>query len=88
MAKRKIKRVAKKIAKKVATKKVAAKKAVKKTSALGDFAKALMAGRVTVVDLTAPLGPSTPVIQLPPGMGNNTPKVEVHKLSAYDGDGP
>ena len=82
------KKAAKKIAKKPAAK--AVKPAVKKKapSALMAFAKALASGKVTVVDLTAPLGPNTPVIQLPPGMGNNTPKVEVHALSKYNSDGP
>ena len=33
---------------------------------LADLASALLSGTVRVVDLTAPLGPETPVIQLPP----------------------
>jgi hypothetical protein len=36
------------------------------TSALTALVADLAAGRVTVVDLTQPLGPTTPVIGLPP----------------------
>jgi isatin hydrolase len=55
---------------------------------LSDFATALICGTVKVVDLTAPLGPQTPVIYLPPHIGKNTPPVKVHKISHYDEDGP
>ena len=33
--------------------------------ALADFAAALLSGSVKIVDLTAPLGPNTPVLYLP-----------------------
>ena len=56
--------------------------------ALADLASALLSGTVRVVDLTAPLGPETPVIQLPPQMFKNTPPVKVHPISHYDSDGP
>ena len=36
------------------------------TQVLSDFASALASGAVEVVDLTAPLGPETPLIKLPP----------------------
>ena len=55
---------------------------------LADFATALISGAVRVVDLSAPLGPQTPVIFLPPEIGKSTPPVKVHKISHYDADGP
>ena len=55
---------------------------------LADLASALLTGSVRVVDLSAPLGPETPVIQLPPQIGKNTPPVKVHSISHYDADGP
>ena len=41
---------------------------------LADLASALVSGSVRVVDLSAPLGPNTPVIYLPPNIGKNTPR--------------
>ncbi len=55
---------------------------------LTDLASALLSGSVRVVDLSAPLGPDTPVIFLPPEIAKNTPPVKVHKISKYDSDGP
>jgi hypothetical protein len=55
---------------------------------LETLAKALLSGEVKVVDLSAPLGPDTPLIKLPPEIGKNTPKIEVHTISSYDKDGP
>lgn len=55
---------------------------------LADLAAALLAGSVRVVDLSAPLGPDTPVLYLPPNVGKNTPPVKVHSISKYDADGP
>ena len=55
---------------------------------LADLASALLSGAVRVVDLSAPLGPETPVIYLPPSVGKNTPPVKVHSISKYDSDGP
>ncbi len=57
-------------------------------TALADFATDLAAGRIRVVDLSGPLGPETPILQLPPDFAKNTPKVEIHKISEYDADGP
>ncbi len=77
-------------AKKTAAKKVArkpARKMARKTS-LTDVAAALLSGRVKVIDLTATLGPDTPLIKLPPQIGLNTPKIEVHEISHYDQNGP
>jgi kynurenine formamidase len=58
------------------------------TQVLSDFASALASGAIEVVDLTAPLGPETPVIKLPPQIGKSTPAVEIHPISHYDKDGP
>ena len=58
------------------------------TQVLSDFASALASGAVEVVDLTAPLGPETPLIKLPPQIGKNTPPIEIHAISHYDKDGP
>ncbi len=55
---------------------------------LDTLAKALLSGEVKVVDLSAPLGPDTPLIKLPPEIGKNTPKIEVHTISHYDKNGP
>ncbi len=58
------------------------------TQVLSDLASALASGAVEVVDLTAPLGPQTPLIKLPPEIGKNTPAIEIHAISHYDKDGP
>lgn len=55
---------------------------------LAHLAAGLVSGAIEVVDLSAPLGPDTPVLYLPPEIGKNTPKVEVHPISHYDADGP
>jgi kynurenine formamidase len=55
---------------------------------LSDFAAGLLSGSIKVVDLTAPLGPNTPVLYLPPQIGKNTPAVKVHEISHYDQNGP
>jgi kynurenine formamidase len=47
----------------------------------------LAAGRLRVVDLTQPLGPSTAVIGLPP-MFTASPGVTITELSRYDSGGP
>ena len=58
------------------------------SAALTELASALLSGSVKVVDLTAPLGPETPVIKLPPDFAVNTPEVKVHNISQYDKNGP
>ena len=58
------------------------------TQLLGQLASALASGAVEVVDLSAPLGPHTPLIKLPPEIGKNTPPIEIHAISHYDKDGP
>lgn len=55
--------------------------------ALSAVANALAAGDIQIVDLTASLGPDTPVIQLPPQF-SETPSFKMNRLSNYDGDGP
>jgi kynurenine formamidase len=57
-------------------------------STLSALAEGLLSGRIEVVDLTGPLGPETPIIKLPPEIAVDTPKVEIHKISAYDQAGP
>jgi kynurenine formamidase len=47
----------------------------------------LNAGRLTIVDLTQPLGPATPVIELPP-MFAASPGVSIDVISRYDSAGP
>lgn len=53
------------------------------TSLLGDLAS----GRVSVIDLTAPLSERTPIIQLPPPFAN-TAGFSLQEISRYDADGP
>ena len=57
-------------------------------SALSGLGAKLLSGEVEVVDCTGVLGPNTPILQLPPDFAKNTPKVEIHKISEYDADGP
>lgn len=47
----------------------------------------LEAGTVKVVDLTQPLGPDTPVLDLPPPF-SNSPPVSFETISHYDDRGP
>lgn len=54
---------------------------------LGDMALALASGSIRVVDLTQPLEPKTPVLQLPPQFVQNPP-FEIEVLSEYDERGP
>ena len=55
---------------------------------LSALAGMLASGGVEVVDCSSVLGPDTPILQLPPDFAKNTPKVEIHKISEYDNDGP
>ena len=54
---------------------------------LMQFARALSTGAVRVIDLTQPLEPSTPIIQLPPEMGASWP-FRIEEISKYDSRGP
>jgi kynurenine formamidase len=56
-------------------------------SILQQLVAELDAGRVKVVDLTQPLGPETPVIELPPIFASS-PGVTMETLSRYDDKGP
>jgi len=55
---------------------------------LSQLATQLVGGQVEVVDLTAPLGPDTPLLKLPPDFAVDTPKIEIHTISEYDKNGP
>lgn len=57
------------------------------TSVLTDLVAALNRGALRVVDLTQPLGPSTPVIGLPPIFAAS-PGVTIEAISRYDEQGP
>jgi kynurenine formamidase len=56
-------------------------------SVLAQFVAALASGRLRVVDLTAPLAPDTPVIDLPPQFAPS-PGLSVREISRYDERGP
>jgi isatin hydrolase len=56
-------------------------------SSLAALVADLAAGRITVVDLTQPLGPDTPVIGLPPIFAPS-PGVSIDVISRYDDKGP
>ena len=56
-------------------------------STLASLVADLAAGRITVVDLSQPLGPDTPVIGLPP-MFAASPGVSIEVISRYDDNGP
>jgi kynurenine formamidase len=54
---------------------------------LTDLQAELAAGRVDIVDLTAPLSERTPVLQLPPPFAN-TQRFGLREISNYDDRGP
>src|SRR5579885_749316 len=54
---------------------------------LSRFIQALASGSIRVVDLTQPLEPSTPVIQLPPEFSKSWP-FRIEEISKYDSRGP
>jgi kynurenine formamidase len=54
---------------------------------LSRFMQALVTGAIRVVDLSQPLDPSTPVIQLPPDFGPSWP-FRLEEISHYDSRGP
>jgi kynurenine formamidase len=57
------------------------------TASLQDFASAISAGSIRVVDLTQTLGAATPIIDLPPEFGQ-TSRFERREISRYDENGP
>src|SRR5215831_15263867 len=54
---------------------------------LSQLIEELNSGRLKVIDLTSPLGPDTPVIDLPP-MFAPSPGVTLTEISRYDSKGP
>ncbi|MFG1927024.1 cyclase family protein [Cryptosporangium sp. NPDC048952] len=56
-------------------------------SVLSALVAALGSADVAVVDLTAPLSPSTPILQLPPPFANTIP-LSLEAVSAFDDAGP
>jgi kynurenine formamidase len=56
-------------------------------SVLHDLLGALNSGRIEIVDLTAPLRPSTPLLQLPEPFLNTIP-FRLEEISRYDDRGP
>ncbi|MET7394342.1 cyclase family protein [Dactylosporangium sp. NPDC005572] len=54
---------------------------------LSDLVKALSSGAIEVVDLTAPLSPSTPILTLPEQFGQ-TWRFSLDEISRYDERGP
>jgi kynurenine formamidase len=56
-------------------------------SALSGFMAAVSSGAITVVDLTAPLSRDTPILELPPELGQ-TQRFELEEISRYDDRGP
>jgi kynurenine formamidase len=57
------------------------------SSVLASLVAELAAGRVSVIDLTQPLGPDTPIIGLPPIFASS-PGVSLEVISRYDDKGP
>jgi kynurenine formamidase len=57
------------------------------SSLLSQLVAALDSGQLKVVDLTTPLGPDTPVIDLPP-MFAPSPGLTLTEISRYDSHGP
>src|ERR1700719_3501989 len=57
------------------------------TQPLAELAGAIIAGRIRVVDLTAPLESSTQTIQLPPPFAPSKP-FSLEEISRYDERGP
>jgi kynurenine formamidase len=54
---------------------------------LDQLTAAIRSARIEVIDLTARLEPSTPIIQLPPPFGNTVP-FSMQEISRYDERGP
>src|SRR5262245_28568313 len=54
---------------------------------LTDLIGALAAGSIVAIDLTAPLAEQTPLLELPPELGQ-TARFELEEISRYDARGP
>ncbi len=57
-------------------------------SLLENLGAMLLSGNVEVVDCSGTLGPDTPLLKLPPDFAKDTPKIEIHRISEYDQNGP
>ncbi len=57
------------------------------SSLLSQVLAALDSGQLKIIDLTTPLGPDTPVIDLPP-MFAPSPGLTLTEISRYDSRGP
>ncbi len=55
---------------------------------VGQLGRMILSGGIEVVDCSGVLGPDTPLLKLPPDFAKDTPKIEIHKISEYDQDGP
>src|ERR1044072_2999631 len=55
---------------------------------LGELAGQLLSGGIEVVDLSAVLGPETPLIKLPSDFAVDTAAMEIHTISQSDKTGP
>lgn len=55
---------------------------------LENLGRMILSGGIEVVDCSGRLGPDTPLLKLPPELARDTPKIEIHKISDYDSDGP
>jgi hypothetical protein len=55
--------------------------------ALVQLAGGIASGRIRVIDLTVPLEPATPTIQLPPEFARSKP-FSLEEISRYDSRGP
>src|SRR3954470_2377290 len=56
-------------------------------SVLADLVAGIRGGTIEVVDLTAPLTATTPILMLPEPFGNTVP-FALHEISRYDDRGP
>ncbi len=61
---------------------------MKSTELLGQLGDLLLNDGIEIVDLSAVLGPETPLLKLPPELAVDTPKIEIHAISKYDEKGP
>jgi isatin hydrolase len=55
---------------------------------LKDLAQMILTGGIEVVDCSGTLGPTTPLLKLPPDFAKDTPPIVIHRISEYDADGP
>jgi kynurenine formamidase len=55
---------------------------------LKQLGEMILKGGIEVVDCSGVLGPDTPLLKLPPDFAKDTPKIELHKISEYDANGP